>query len=64
MPGLSDYAPTQVPDGHARQAIHLLSSGGGDERITLDPATGLNRYHSGPYPRTRAARSPRRPRTT
>ncbi len=24
---------------------------GGDARIVLDPATGLNRYHSSPYPR-------------
>lgn len=24
---------------------------GGDARILLDPETGLNRYHSGPYPR-------------
>lgn len=24
---------------------------GGDARIVLDPATGLNRYHSAPYPR-------------
>jgi hypothetical protein len=28
-----------------------LMSGGGDARILLDPATGLNRYYSAPYPR-------------
>jgi hypothetical protein len=28
-----------------------LMTQGGDARILLDPATGLNRYHSGPYPR-------------
>lgn len=28
-----------------------LMTGGGDARILLDPETGLNRYHSGPYPR-------------
>jgi hypothetical protein len=27
-----------------------LMSGGGDARILLDPATGLNRYYSAPYP--------------
>ncbi|WP_394700103.1 hypothetical protein [uncultured Parasphingorhabdus sp.] len=26
-------------------------SSGGDARITMDPATGLNRYHSSPWPR-------------
>ena len=26
-------------------------TGGGDGRILLDPATGLNRYHSAPRPR-------------
>ena len=29
---------------------HLMTTGG-DARILLDPETGLNRYHSGPYPR-------------
>lgn len=28
-----------------------LMTQGGDARILLDPETGLNRYHSGPYPR-------------
>ena len=32
------------------ELARLLASGG-DERITLDAQTGLNRYHSGPYPR-------------
>jgi hypothetical protein len=30
--------------------VRLLASGG-DERIALDPMTGLNKYFSGPYPR-------------
>ncbi|MEO0461972.1 MAG: hypothetical protein AAF127_02505 [Pseudomonadota bacterium] len=34
---------------HAELCKRLAS--GGDERITLDPATGLNRYLSAPYPR-------------
>jgi hypothetical protein len=31
-------------------AATLLMTGGGDARILLDPATGLNRYHSAPRP--------------
>src|SRR5690606_37976483 len=42
------------PDEAAMRAIELLSSGG-DSRITLDPVTGLNKYLSGPYPRTTLA---------
>ncbi|HTM96920.1 MAG TPA: hypothetical protein VL100_14060, partial [Croceibacterium sp.] len=38
-------------DPDARMVIDLLASGG-DERIVLDSETGLNRYYSGPYPRT------------
>lgn len=54
MPGLSHFAPDVSLDGRALDALRLLASGG-DERITLDPASGLNRYHSGPYPRAVAA---------
>lgn len=50
-PVLSDFAPNVPLDEHAQAALRLLASGG-DERITLDPVSGLNRYHSGPYPRT------------
>src|SRR6478735_9701673 len=50
--------PTLVPDieadAAALRAIALMSSGG-DARITLDPETGLNKYLSGPYPRTALA---------
>jgi hypothetical protein len=49
--GLSDFAPDLPLDEHAQAVLRLLASGG-DERITLDSASGLNRYHSGPYPRT------------
>ena len=42
------------PDEAALRAIALLASGG-DSRITLDPETGLNKYLSGPYPRTTLA---------
>ena len=37
-------------DARSREALALLASGG-DARIVLDPATGLNRYLSAPYPR-------------
>jgi hypothetical protein len=51
---LADLPPDIDHDGEARRLIGLLASGG-DERIVLDPATGLNRYFSAPYPRiTRA----------
>jgi selenocysteine lyase/cysteine desulfurase len=45
-----DIAPGVELDDHARETIRLLASGG-DARILLDPATGLNRYLSAPYPR-------------
>lgn len=32
------------------RAATLFMTGGGDERILLDPATGLNRYHTAPRP--------------
>ena len=32
-------------------ALVAMLSGGGDARITLDEASGLNRYLSAPYPR-------------
>jgi hypothetical protein len=37
-------------DARSRDTLALLASGG-DARIVLDPATGLNRYLSAPYPR-------------
>src|SRR5687767_5817032 len=49
-PGLPDLIPNIPFDRHARETVRLLASGG-DERITLDPVTGLNKYFSGPYPR-------------
>ena len=49
-PGLPDFSPDIPLDRHARETVRLLASGG-DERITLDAATGLNKYFSGPYPR-------------
>jgi hypothetical protein len=53
-PGLPDFTPDIPLDRHARETVRLLASGG-DERITLDPASGLNKYFSTPYPRlTRA----------
>jgi len=48
--GLPDFAPDIPLDPLARDTVRLLASGG-DERIVLDPATGLNKYFSGPYPR-------------
>lgn len=33
-----------------KRLAHLMTTGG-DARILLSPDTGLNRYHSGPYPR-------------
>jgi len=51
---LPTLAPEVEPDDAALRAIALLSSGG-DTRITLDPQTGLNKYLSGPYPRTTLA---------
>lgn len=50
LPGLPDFTPDIPLDRHARETVRLLSSGG-DERIVLDPKTGLNKYFSGPYPR-------------
>ncbi len=49
-PGLPDFTPDIPLDRRAREIVRLLSSGG-DERIVLDPMTGLNKYFSGPYPR-------------
>lgn len=49
-PGLPDFSPDILLDRHARETVRLLASGG-DERITLDPVTGLNKYFSAPYPR-------------
>lgn len=51
---LPTLAAEVEPDAAALRAIALLSSGG-DSRITLDPETGLNKYLSGPYPRTTLA---------
>ena len=51
---LPTLASEIVPDDAALRAIALLASGG-DARITLDPETGLNKYLSGPYPRTTLA---------
>ncbi len=45
---MSNIQPELAPA--ARAVIDLLASGG-DERIVLDPETGLNRYYSSPYPR-------------
>ena len=51
---MPDFSPDIPLDRPARDTVALLASGG-DERIALDPATGLNKYFSGPYPRlTRA----------
>jgi hypothetical protein len=47
---LPDFIPDIHLDRNARETVRLLASGG-DERITLDPVTGLNKYFSGPYPR-------------
>ncbi len=33
------------------QAVEALLASGGDDRLTLDPATGLNRYGCAPWPR-------------
>jgi hypothetical protein len=52
--GLPDLAHGLVLDEHLRETVRLLSSGG-DERIVLDPVTGLNKYFSGPYPRVTTA---------
>ena len=49
-PGLPDFSPDIPLDRPARETVRLLASGG-DERIVLDPVTGLNKYFSGPYPR-------------
>ena len=51
---MPDFSPDIPFDRQARDTVAQLASGG-DERIALDPVTGLNRYFSGPYPRlTRA----------
>jgi hypothetical protein len=51
---LPTLAAEVEPNAAALRAITLLSSGG-DARIALDPETGLNKYLSGPYPRTTLA---------
>lgn len=51
---LPTLAPDIDPDEATLRAITLLASGG-DARITLDPHTGLNKYLSGPYPRSTLA---------
>jgi hypothetical protein len=51
---LPTLVPDIAPDDAMLRAIALLSRGG-DSRITLDPETGLNKYLSGPYPRTTLA---------
>jgi hypothetical protein len=51
---LPTLAPEVEADEAALRAIALLASGG-DSRITLDRDTGLNKYLSGPYPRTTLA---------
>ena len=53
-PGLPDFIPDIPLDRHARETVRLLASGG-DERIVLDPETGLNKYFSAPYPRVTRA---------
>ena len=49
-PGFPDFSPDIPLDRQVRETVRLLASGG-DERITLDPLTGLNKYFSAPYPR-------------
>jgi hypothetical protein len=51
---LPTLAPEVDPGEAVLRAIALLASGG-DARITLDPESGLNKYLSGPYPRTTLA---------
>src|SRR5688572_22626882 len=51
---LPTLAPEIEADEAALRAVALLASGG-DSRITLDRETGLNKYLSGPYPRTTLA---------
>lgn len=46
----SNLPPEFAADRRAEELIRLLASGG-DERLALNPQTGLNRYMSGPYPR-------------
>ncbi|WP_338445251.1 hypothetical protein V5F89_08630 [Pelagerythrobacter marensis] len=46
----SNLSPDFAADDRTHDLIALLA-GGGDERLVLDPETGLNRYMSGPYPR-------------
>ena len=51
---MPDLSPDILLTPQVRDTVQLLASGG-DERIVLDPVTGLNKYFSGPYPRrTRA----------
>ena len=53
-PGFPDFSPDITLTRQARETARLLASGG-DERITLDPGTGLNKYFSAPYPRVTRA---------
>lgn len=48
--GFPDFSPDISLDRQGRETVRLLASGG-DERIALDPMTGLNKYFSAPYPR-------------
>jgi hypothetical protein len=41
---------TTAPDAHDLAATSALLTEGGDSRLTLDPATGLNRYGCAPRP--------------
>ena len=49
-PITSQLMPEFASDERTGHLIDLLA-GGGDARLTLNRATGLNRYMSGPYPR-------------
>lgn len=50
LPPLNRPLEEYGADAEAADLIALLASGG-DARIALDPANGLNKYLSGPYPR-------------
>ncbi|MFN4019262.1 MAG: hypothetical protein ACK4IC_01960 [Erythrobacter sp.] len=50
MPSLNRPLPGLEPSEDVVALVAALASGG-DARITLDPASGLNRYLSAPYPR-------------
>ncbi len=50
MPGTAERAAI-ANAWKVAQAVEALLAGGGDDRLTLDPATGLNRYGCAPWPR-------------